>query len=85
MDTTLLRYNVVIRKEGRNYIADVPTLGISDFGRTVESAKLNVRSAIICHIEGLRKTKTPVPSPDTDSMYFGSTEISFSGPIRFAL
>jgi len=85
MQTTLLRYNVVIRKEGRNYIADVPTLGISDFGRTLESAQSNVRSAILCHIEGLQKTKTPVPSPDTNSLTVASAEISFPGSVQFAV
>lgn len=84
MQTTLLRYHVIIHKEGNQYIADVPTLGISDFGKTVTLAKAHVRDAIICHVEGLRKTKTPIPPPDTDEMFIGSTEISLPGSIRFA-
>jgi predicted RNase H-like HicB family nuclease len=84
MQTTLLRYHVVIYKEGNQYIADVPTLSISDFGRTVELAKSNVQSAILCHLEGLRKTNTLIPPPDTDDLYVGSAEVSFSGPIHFA-
>jgi len=84
MQTTLLRYHVVIHREGKQYIADVPTLGISDFGRTVSLARAHVRDAIVCHIEGLQKTKTPIPPPDTDDMYIGSAEVSFPGTIRFA-
>ena len=61
MKTTVLRYHVVIRKTGSNYIADVPTLGISDFGKTLEEAKKNVQNAIAIHIEGLAKTKTEIP------------------------
>lgn len=85
MKTSLLRYQVVIRKSGNQYIADVPTLGISDFGRTLELAKQHVRDAIAIHIEGLVKTQTPVPSPDTDEYYVSATEVPISGSIHFAL
>jgi len=84
MQTTLLRYHVIIHQEGKQYIADVPTLGISDFGRTVSLARAHVRDAILCHVEGLRKTNTPVPPPDADGVYVGSAEVSFPGTIRFA-
>jgi len=84
MKTTVLRYHVMIHKEGNQYIADVPTLGISDFGRTITLAKDHVQDAIVCHIEGLQKTNTPIPPPDTDDVYFGSTEVSFPGTVRFA-
>jgi len=84
MRTTLLRYHVVIRKEGKAYIADVPTLGISDFGLTPELAKRHVRDAIATHIEGLIKTNTPVPSPDTEEYYLSTTEVPVTGSIRFA-
>jgi predicted RNase H-like HicB family nuclease len=48
MKTTLLRYHVIIQS--------IPTLGISDFGKTVTRAKQNIAKAIACHIEGLVKT-----------------------------
>ena len=75
MQTTVLRYHVVIRKEDNSYIADVPTLGISDFGDSLEHAKKNVQKAIACHIEGLIKTNTEVPKPDTDDYYVSMTEV----------
>lgn len=84
MQTTLLRYHVIIHKEGNQYIADVPTLGISDYGRTISLAKEHVKGAILCHIEGLQETKTPIPPPDKDDVYIGSAEVSFPGTIRFA-
>lgn len=56
MKVNLLKYNVVIKKEGKDYIAHVPTLGISDFGKTIEEAQENTKNAIRCHIEGLLKT-----------------------------
>ena len=84
MKTTVLRYHVVIRKAGPNYIADVPTLGISDFGKTLEEAKKNVQNAIACHIEGLAKTKAEIPPPDSDDYYMSVTEVSVSQPVRFS-
>ena len=84
MKTTILRYNVIIRKEGRNFIAYVPTLGISDFGKTLEEAKRHVRDAIACHVEGLIKTDTEVPAPDEEEYYISHAEISVPAGIKFA-
>ena len=84
MKTTILRYHVVIRKTGRQYIADVPTLGISDFGKTLEETKSHIQAAIECHIEGLIKTRADVPHPDTDDYYISVSEVQLPGFIRFA-
>lgn len=84
MKTTVLRYHVVIRREGKNFIADVPTLGISDFGKSIDLAKKHVTDAIACHVEGLRKTGTPVPYPDTEEYYLSTTEVSVPGRVAFA-
>lgn len=80
----ILRYNVIIQKEGKDFIAYVPTLGISDFGKTIELAKKNVRQAIICHIEGLSKTKTEIPQPDLQEFYLSQTEIPAPSNFKFA-
>lgn len=84
MNSSILRYQVIFRKEGKHYIADVPTLGISDFGETLEIAKKNVKEAIQLHIEGLVKTKTNVPRPDSDDFFLGVAEISAPPAIRFS-
>lgn len=83
MKATILRYHVVIRKDGKHYIADVPTLGISDFGRTLELAKHHIHDAIACHIEGLMKTGYDVPMPDTEDYYVGFTtvRVPFAVPV----
>ena len=39
MQTTLLQYQVLIKREEKNYISYVPTLGISDFGKTIEETQ----------------------------------------------
>lgn len=84
MQTRVLKYNVVIRKEGKYFVAYVPTLGISDFGTSVNLAKQHVRKAIACHIEGLIKTSSDVPRPDTGEFYLSQAEITVSGTPRFA-
>ena len=84
MKATVLRYNVIIRKEGKDFIAHVPTLGISDFGETMKNVKRNIHAAIECHIEGLVKTKTDVPSPDAEDYYISHVEVSFPNAIKFA-
>lgn len=84
MKTTLLKYHVIIQKEGSDYIAYVPTLGISDFGKTVSQAKHNTAKAIACHIEGLVKTKTEVPLPDASEFYLSQTEVAIPGNFQFA-
>ena len=64
MRTNILRYRIIINKEGGQYVAYVPILGISDFGKTIDEAKKHVEDAIACHIEGLIKTGDDVPAPD---------------------
>lgn len=84
MEITVLKYNVIIRKEGKDFVAYVPTLGISDFGKTVDLAKINIKSAIECHIEGLIKTKSEIPSPDNQDFFISQTEISIPKSVKIA-
>ena len=85
MKTNMFRYNVLIKKEKKQYVAYVPTLGISDFGKTVDEAQKHVREAIACHIEGLIKTGTEVPPADTQEFYVSQTEVAIPKTFRFAL
>jgi len=84
MKTNVLRYNVIIKKEGKEYVSYVPTLGISDFGKTLELAKAHIKEAIECHIEGLIKTKTEVPQPDNEEFYISHSEVVAPKGIKFA-
>ncbi len=83
MKTNILNYHLVIRKEGKYYIADVPTLGLSDFGQTVSDAKKNAEGAIKCHIESLSKSNSKIPAPDRDKFYITDAKISFSRSLSF--
>lgn len=65
METKALNYRVIIEKEraktGVVYVAYAPTLGISDFGKSVEKAVKNIEKAIKLYIETLIELKKPVP------------------------
>lgn len=84
MKTTVLRYNVIIKKEGKYFVAYVPTLGISDFGRSVDTARKNVETAISVHVEGLVKTDSEVPAPDTSDFYISQSKVSVPANIKLA-
>lgn len=85
MKTTILRYNVLIKKEDKHFVAYVPTLGISDFGKTVDEAQKHVKDAIACHIEGFIKTNTEVPAPDSQEFFVSQTEISLPKGVKLVL
>jgi len=82
MKIEVLRYNVIIRREKGYYIADAPTLGVSDFGKSVDEAKKNIKEAIKCHIEGLVKTKSEIPHQDTEEFYLTPTEVQIETNFR---
>lgn len=84
MKTTVLKYNVLIKKEGKQYISYVPTLGISDFGKNIDETKKNTEKAIIYHVEGLIKTGDEVPAPDTQEFLISQTEVTVPTNIKFA-
>lgn len=89
MEKKVLNYRIIIEKEkdeaGKTvYVAYCPTLGISDFGDTVEQAKEHMEEAIECHIEGIIKTGDEVPAPDIKDVYISLAEISVPKNIKLA-
>lgn len=84
MKTNVLQYNVIIRKEGYKFVSYVPTLGISDFGKTIDQAKKHTYLAIKTHIEGLLKTHSGIPAPDSEDFYISQAQVKFNKSIKFA-
>jgi predicted RNase H-like HicB family nuclease len=84
METTILNYRIIIEKEeqkkGFLYVAHVPSLGISDFGKTVEEASINVKKAIQLYIETLIELKKQIPTPDNDDYFVTSKKIEVNLP-----
>ncbi|PIU37018.1 hypothetical protein COT02_03025 [Candidatus Roizmanbacteria bacterium CG07_land_8_20_14_0_80_34_15] len=75
----------MIKKEGKYFVAYVPTLGISDFGRTVDDARKNVEAAISVHIEGLIKTDSEVPAQDSSDFYISQYQVNVPANLKSLL
>jgi len=68
-ETKVLNYRVIIEKEHYDdgtpvYSTYVPTLGIADYGPTIEEALENTKEGIKFHIECLIEEGEKVPFPD---------------------
>lgn len=83
MQTQVLNYRIIIEPEkmGRKtvYNAYCPTLGVADWGSSVEEAIKNIQSLIKFHIECLLEDKTEVPVDNLDKEIVASTKISIKG------
>ena len=84
METNILKYHCLIQKEGKYFVAYVPTLGISDFGKTVDLAKKNIKLAIKYHVEGLIKTQSEIPCPDGKDYFISEEEVSVPKSVKIA-
>lgn len=85
MKTKLLNYRIIVEKESQGsetvYVSYAPTLGVSDFGPTVEAAVANIEEAIKLYVETLIDLKEPVPEPDTDDFYVTTKKIALDVPV----
>lgn len=86
METKALNYRIVIEKEKQNkgylYVAYVPSLGISDFGKTIEEATANIEKAIKLYLETLVDLKKSIPAPDSEEYFVTSKKIELSIPTK---
>jgi predicted RNase H-like HicB family nuclease len=65
-----MRYAIVIEKADGNYSAYVPDLpGCVATGATVAETSLQIRDAIMLHVEGMREDGVPIPPPSSQVDY----------------
>lgn len=65
-----MRYLIVIERTGTGYSAYSPDLpGCVAAGATREEVELEMKNAIVFHLEGLRSDGTDIPEPNTYSAY----------------
>jgi predicted RNase H-like HicB family nuclease len=65
-----MRYAIVIEKAEGNYSAYVPDLpGCVATGLTVAEVEVEIREAILFHVEGLREDGLPIPAPESQVEY----------------
>ncbi len=90
METKVLNYRIIIKpeKEGKKtiYLAECPTLGVYDWGDTIEAALKNIQEGIECEIEGLIKDgdMVPVDRVEQEMTTTASVNIPNNLPIAFS-
>ena len=83
METHILNYRIIIEPESQTqigktvYTALCPSLGVADWGKTVEEAISHIREGIQCHIESLLKHNEPIPPPDNSDFMIATTTVTF--------
>ncbi len=83
METTVLNYLIIVEKEIQDdgkiaYVTYVPTLGISDFGDSIDKALKYTEEAIKLFVETLVDVGEPIPPPDTEEAFMTIKKIEFS-------
>jgi len=80
MKIQVLNYRILVEKEKEGkkieYVAYAPSLGISDFGKTIDQAVSNLEKAMKLYIDTLVELNQPVPAPDADDYFVTSRKIS---------
>ncbi len=70
-----MRYAVVIEKGERNYSAYVPDLpGCVSVGDTLDEVRMEIREAIVFHLDGMRADGEIPPPPSTRADYIDIDE-----------
>ncbi|MEK7127314.1 MAG: type II toxin-antitoxin system HicB family antitoxin [Patescibacteria group bacterium] len=81
METKILDYRIIIEPETRDdgsavYCASCPTLGVYDYGNSVEEALKSIKDGIQLAVELLAKEKKLVPMDNLDSQIITSMKIA---------
>lgn len=83
MQKQVLNYRIIIEPEkmGRKtaYNAYCPTLGLADYGYSVDETIKNIKSLIKFHIECLIEDGQEVPTENTNEEIITSTKVSIEG------
>lgn len=87
MKTVLLNYSVIIEPDTETgsdkqvFSAYCPSLGIADYGSTVDKALLNIKKTIEFHLDCLREEGEPIPEPSSLHGLLTHVQVSFSGGV----
>lgn len=81
MERKILNYRIIIEKEQREngtivYVAYCPTLGVSDYGDSVEKVLTSIKDGIALAVESLAKEGEDVPLDHIDEQIITSTKVT---------
>ena len=89
MEKNVLNYRIIIEKEkyedGSNvYAAYCPSLGISDYGDTIEDVLASIKDGIQLAVESLAKEGKDVPVDHLDEQLIASAKINIPSGIKIS-
>lgn len=86
METKILNYRIIIEPEKKGkktvYNAYCPTLGLADYGYSIDESIKNINSLIKFHLECLLEDGLEIPSENTAKELITSTQISIKSSKR---
>jgi predicted RNase H-like HicB family nuclease len=82
MDKIILDYRIIIETEKDEvgntvYVAQCPTLGISDYGDSVDEVLKSIEDGIQLAVEFLAKEQKEIPTDKISSQIITSTQINY--------
>jgi predicted RNase H-like HicB family nuclease len=77
-----LHYSVVLEwdEEEKLYVATVPALSVSSYGKTRSKALRNAKEAILVTVEGLKALGQPVPEGDAGTVELVEVTVGAASP-----
>ena len=83
MQTRDLNYRIIVEpeKQGKKsvYNAYCPTLGLADYGNSIDKAIKNIKSLIKFHVKSLLEEGLEIPPENTPEEIITSTTVSIQG------
>ena len=81
-NTKTVSYRILVEKERQGkkevYVAYAPSLGVSDFGSTIEKAVANIEKAIKLYIDTSSELNQPIPDPDLNDYFITTRKVELS-------
>lgn len=90
METKVLNYRVIIEPEkypdgSKVYNAYCPTLGVVDYGDTVEEVLASIKDGILLAVECLVEERKEVPVDNLEEQIVTATKITVPSGLKIAL
>jgi len=90
MDTKVLNYRVIIEPErysdgSKVYNAYCPTLGVADYGDSVDDVLESIKDGIELAVESLAKEKKEIPTDKLDGQIITSAKVNLPSNLRINL
>lgn len=87
MEKKVLNYRIIIEKEKYEdgspvYSAYCPTLGVADYGDTVEAVLTSIKDGIELMIEALAKDGEEVPTDHIENQIIANTKVELSPKLK---